>query len=56
MISVTTWRASTRVLLVPGSCFDQPRHARLGFGDTTSTLQAGLGRMSKLLSHVGALR
>jgi capreomycidine synthase len=45
-----------RVLLVPGSCFDQPRHARLGFGDTTSTLQAGLGRMSELLSHVGALR
>jgi capreomycidine synthase len=44
------------VLLIPGSCFEHPEHARLGFGDTASTLQVGLGRMSELLSRSKALR
>ena len=37
------------VLLVPGSCFNHPLHARLGFGDSPSTLQTGLSRVSELL-------
>ena len=38
-----------RVLLVPGSCFQRPRHARLGFGCATAELEEGLERLSKLL-------
>jgi capreomycidine synthase len=37
------------VLLVPGSCFNHPLHARLGFGDSPGTLQIGLSRVSELL-------
>ena len=37
------------VLLVPGSCFGHPRHARLGFGGGTDSLQTGLSRLSDLL-------
>lgn len=40
-----------RVLLVPGSCFGQPQHVRLGFGGEPGRLQEGLERFSKLL-HV----
>jgi capreomycidine synthase len=36
-------------LLIPGSCFGHPRHARLGFGCTTGVLERGLSRLSQLL-------
>jgi aspartate/methionine/tyrosine aminotransferase len=38
------------VLLLPGTCFHHPSHVRLGFGGSTSKLQVGLSRLSKLLS------
>lgn len=41
--------AEHRVLLVPGSCFRQPRHARLGFGCPEAELERGLAAMSALL-------
>jgi aspartate/methionine/tyrosine aminotransferase len=37
------------VLLVPGSCFRQPAHARLGFGCSGSVLTEGLERTARLL-------
>jgi capreomycidine synthase len=36
-------------MVVPGSCFDQQQHIRLGFGGPTIELQDGLLRMSALL-------
>ena len=39
------------VLLIPGSCFRRPRHARLGFGSSTETLETGLTRLSQLLTE-----
>jgi capreomycidine synthase len=36
-------------MVVPGSCFDQPQHIRLGFGGPTLELQDGLLRLSELL-------
>lgn len=38
-----------RVLLVPGSCFRQPAHARLGFGCSRAVLTEGLDRVARLL-------
>ena len=38
-----------RVLLVPGSCFQHPAHARLGFGCPRPALEEGLARLAKLL-------
>jgi capreomycidine synthase len=41
-----------KVLLVPGSCFKHPQHARLGFGGQTRAVQQGLEQVSNLLkSH-----
>lgn len=37
------------ILLVPGSCFHHPNHIRLGFGGSTTKLQEGLSRLSKVL-------
>ncbi|MEA2694767.1 MAG: hypothetical protein QOJ16_4154 [Acidobacteriota bacterium] len=37
------------VLLVPGSCFHQPAHARLGFGCSRAVLTEGLDRTARLL-------
>jgi capreomycidine synthase len=39
-----------RVMLVPGTCFGTPGHARLGFGGPAEALELGLGRLA------GALR
>jgi capreomycidine synthase len=39
-----------KVLLVPGSCFKHPAHARLGFGGPTAAFQQGLSHMSNLLA------
>jgi capreomycidine synthase len=38
-----------RVLLVPGTCFHAPAHARLGFGCSPETLREGLERTALLL-------
>lgn len=38
-----------RLLLVPGSCFNHPRHARLGFGGATQELEEGLRRLGSAL-------
>jgi capreomycidine synthase len=38
-----------RVLLVPGSCFEEPQFARLGFGCSPESLREGLSRVSHLL-------
>lgn len=38
-----------RVLTVPGSCFGQPRHIRLGFGGNRAGLEAGLHQLSQAL-------
>jgi capreomycidine synthase len=43
------------VFLIPGSCFRHPQHARLGFGDSTATLELGLSRLAELL-RVTAVR
>lgn len=37
------------VMVVPGSCFNQPGHVRLGFGGPTADLEEGLARVSNLL-------
>jgi capreomycidine synthase len=37
------------VLLVPGRCFNQPGHVRLGFGGATEGVREGLSRLSDLL-------
>jgi len=37
-------------LLIPGSCFNHPQHARLGFGDSTASLESGLRNLSALLA------
>lgn len=37
------------VLLLPGSCFEQPQNVRLGFGGSTTDLEEGLARLSKFL-------
>jgi capreomycidine synthase len=42
-----------RVLLLPGVCFGHREHARLGFGDSTSTLEAGLRQTADLLRQRG---
>jgi capreomycidine synthase len=39
------------VLVIPGSCFGQPGHIRLGFGGATDELVAGLGRLSDALGR-----
>jgi len=39
-----------RVLLVPGNCFEHPRHVRLGFGGASPAVGEGLARLSTLLS------
>jgi capreomycidine synthase len=38
-----------RVMLVPGTCFGTPGHARLGFGGPASALEDGLGRLAGAL-------
>ena len=38
-----------RVMLVPGTCFGTPGHARLGFGGATEVLEEGLGRLAEAL-------
>jgi capreomycidine synthase len=38
-----------RVLLVPGTCFGYPQHARLGFGGSPHALKEGLARLSAWL-------
>jgi capreomycidine synthase len=43
-----------RVLLVPGSCFQSPDHARLGFGCATGELEEGLARVARLLERCGS--
>jgi capreomycidine synthase len=43
-------------MVVPGSCFDQPQHLRLGFGGPTTELQDGLNRISALLRACAAER
>lgn len=43
------------VMVVPGSCFNQPQHVRLGFGGPTADLEEGLARVSNLL-HADAAR
>jgi aspartate/methionine/tyrosine aminotransferase len=40
-----------RVLLIPGSCFNHPAHARLGFGDSPAGLRLGLARLSRLMEQ-----
>lgn len=40
------------VLLVPGSCFEQPAHFRLGFGYSTERLAEGLARVASFLKSV----
>jgi capreomycidine synthase len=42
-----------RVMLVPGTCFGTPGHARLGFGGRTDVLEEGLGRLSEALRTSG---
>ncbi|MBV1850521.1 capreomycidine synthase [Catellatospora tritici] len=44
------------VLLVPGSCFGHPRHARLGFGGPADAFRTGLDRLSRTLTTGGATR
>jgi capreomycidine synthase len=38
-----------RVLLVPGSCFGHPNHARLGFGGGSAAFDRGLDALSQVL-------
>ncbi|MDX6695904.1 MAG: hypothetical protein QOF02_3507 [Blastocatellia bacterium] len=40
-----------KVLLVPGSCFNRPQHARLGFGGPTAAVRQGLAHVSELLQR-----
>lgn len=44
------------VMVVPGSCFNQPGHMRLGFGGPTADLEEGLARVSNLLHADAAQR
>lgn len=37
-------------LVVPGACFGQEHHFRLGFGGDTQTLQAGLGQLGAFIA------
>jgi capreomycidine synthase len=39
------------VLVIPGSCFDRPRHVRLGFGGPTGELVEGLERFDRALAE-----
>jgi capreomycidine synthase len=39
------------VMIVPGSCFEHPSYARIGFGGPTSELVEGLARVSHLLKN-----
>jgi capreomycidine synthase len=39
----------TGTLLVPGSCFHQPQHIRIGFGGQTDQLRTGLARLAEFL-------
>jgi len=41
--------ADDGVLLVPGSCFGRPEHARLGFGGASRDLEEGLRRLGEAL-------
>lgn len=43
-----------RVMLVPGTCFGTPGHARLGFGGPTEALERGLGRLADALRTAAA--
>jgi len=43
-----------KVLLVPGACFERPRHVRLGFGCSTATLERGLERVTAALRRAAA--
>lgn len=40
------------VLVIPGSCFDRPRHVRLGFGGPTDELVEGLARLDRVLADL----
>jgi len=40
------------VLLVPGACFGQPQHVRLGFGGASASFDRGLDAVSRLLHEV----
>ncbi|HEV7586679.1 MAG TPA: capreomycidine synthase [Longimicrobium sp.] len=42
-----------RVMLVPGTCFGTPGHARLGFGGSAEVLEEGLGRLAEALRSAG---
>jgi capreomycidine synthase len=42
-----------RVMLVPGTCFGWPGHARLGFGGPADALEEGLGRLAGALRAAG---
>lgn len=44
------------VMVVPGSCFNQPGHMRLGFGGPTEDLEKGLACVSNLLRADAAQR
>lgn len=43
-----------RTLVVPGGCFQAPRHVRLGFGGPTDHLVEGLDRFSSALADLAA--
>ncbi|HYR07799.1 MAG TPA: capreomycidine synthase [Longimicrobium sp.] len=43
-----------RVMLVPGTCFGTPGHARLGFGGPADALELGLGRLAGALRTAAA--
>lgn len=43
-----------RVMLVPGTCFGTPGHARLGFGGPADALELGLGRLAGALRAAAA--
>ena len=43
-----------RVMLVPGTCFGTPGHARLGFGGPGDALEVGLGRLGDALRTAAA--
>jgi capreomycidine synthase len=40
-----------RVLVVPGNCFEQPGHVRLGFGGPAHTFQLGVQHIAEMLRH-----
>lgn len=49
---VTRLRTEKSVLVVPGDHFGMDHYLRIGFGDDTPYLQAGLARVSELLGSV----